>query len=91
MASLFTNIVNGHIPAHKILEDERYLAFLDIRPIAEGHTLVIPKKEIDYFFDLDITLARDQILEGMAREDVNRVQKLHKTAGLQLDDPIPVK
>jgi histidine triad (HIT) family protein len=51
--TLFTRIVNGEIPCHKICEDERFLAFLDIRPINPGHTLVIPKKEIDYFFDLD--------------------------------------
>ena len=48
MPSLFTRIVNGEIPCHKILEDEKFLAFLDIRPIHFGHTLVIPKKEIDY-------------------------------------------
>lgn len=53
MASLFTKIIKGEIPAHKILEDDRFLAFLDIRPIKPGHTLVIPKKEVDYIFDLD--------------------------------------
>ena len=53
MPSIFTRIVKGEIPCHKILEDEKYLAFLDVRPIAVGHTLVIPKKETDYFFDLD--------------------------------------
>lgn len=53
MPSIFTKIINGEIPSHKILEDENYLAFLDIRPIREGHTIVIPKKEVDYFFDLD--------------------------------------
>lgn len=53
MASLFTRIVNGEIPCHKIAENDKFLAFLDIMPLAEGHTLVIPKKEVDYFFDLD--------------------------------------
>jgi len=53
MASLFTRIVNGEIPAYKVAEDENYLAFLDIFPVAKGHTLVIPKKEVDYLFDLD--------------------------------------
>jgi len=53
MASIFTKIVNGEIPAHKVAEDSNYLAFLDISPVAKGHTLVIPKKEIDYLFDLD--------------------------------------
>lgn len=53
MASIFTRIVAGEIPAYKVAEDENYLAFLDIFPVAKGHTLVIPKKEVDYLFDLD--------------------------------------
>ncbi|MCW0482566.1 HIT family protein [Gaoshiqia sediminis] len=53
MASIFTKIVNGEISAYKVAEDENYLAFLDIFPVAKGHTLVIPKKEVDYLFDLD--------------------------------------
>ncbi len=53
MATLFTKIIAGEIPCHKIAENDRYLAFLDIRPINPGHTLVIPKKEIDYVFDID--------------------------------------
>ncbi|MCF7870079.1 MAG: HIT family protein [Candidatus Omnitrophica bacterium] len=53
MTTLFTKIIKGEIPAHKILEDDQFLAFLDIRPIKSGHTLVIPKKEVDYIFDLD--------------------------------------
>ena len=53
MASIFTNIIHGHIPCHKIAENDQFFAFLDIRPIAPGHTLVIPKVEIDRFFDLD--------------------------------------
>ncbi len=53
MASIFTKIVNGEIPAYKVAEDENYLAFLDIFPVAKGHTLVIPKKEVDYLFDLE--------------------------------------
>lgn len=58
MASIFTKIVNGEIPSYKIAEDENYYAFLDIFPLAKGHTLVIPKKEVDYLFDLeDNTLA----------------------------------
>jgi len=52
MASIFTRIINGEIPSYKIAEDENYYAFLDINPLAEGHTLVIPKKETDYIFDL---------------------------------------
>lgn len=53
MASIFTKIINGEIPAYKVAEDENYFAFLDISPVAKGHTLVIPKKEVDYIFDLD--------------------------------------
>ncbi len=53
MATIFTKIVNGEIPCYKIAEDENYFAFLDISPVAKGHTLVIPKKEVDYLFDLD--------------------------------------
>jgi histidine triad (HIT) family protein len=53
MASIFTKIINGEIPCHKIAEDEQFLAFLDIMPLAKGHTLVIPKVENDYVFDLD--------------------------------------
>lgn len=53
MASIFSKIVHGEIPAYKVAEDENYLAFLDIFPVAKGHTLVIPKKEVDYIFDLD--------------------------------------
>jgi len=53
MASIFTKIVNGEIPAYKIAEDENYLAFLDVNPNAKGHTLCIPKQEIDKIFDMD--------------------------------------
>ncbi len=57
MTTLFTKIIKGEIPAYKILENDKFLAFLDIRPIKPGHTLVIPKCEVDYIFDLD-----DQLL-----------------------------
>ena len=60
MASIFTRIINGEIPSHKIAEDDKFFAFLDINPIQKGHTLVIPKTEIDYIFDLD-----DDLLAGM--------------------------
>jgi histidine triad (HIT) family protein len=60
MASIFSKIVTGEIPAYKVAEDENFLAFLDISPVAEGHTLVIPKKEVDYLFDLD-----DELYTGL--------------------------
>ena len=53
MASVFTKIIEREIPAYIIAEDDQYLAFLDINPLKEGHTLVVPKKEVDYVFDLD--------------------------------------
>ena len=60
MATIFTKIVRGEIPSYKIAEDEHYYAFLDINPLAQGHTLVIPKQETDYIFDLD-----PELLAGM--------------------------
>lgn len=60
MAGIFAKIAKGEIPSYKIAEDERYFAFLDINPLVKGHTLVIPKKEIDYMFDLN-----DDLLSGM--------------------------
>jgi len=53
MASIFSRIVAGEIPCYKILEDEKFLAFLDISPLVKGHTLIIPKTEIDYIFDME--------------------------------------
>ena len=61
MASIFTKIIQGEIPSYKIAEDENYYAFLDINPLAKGHTLIVPKKETDYLFDLD-----DDLLAGMS-------------------------
>ena len=60
MASIFSRIVAGEIPCYKVAEDDKYFAFLDINPLAKGHTLVIPKQEVDYYFDLD-----DDTLAGM--------------------------
>ena len=53
MSSIFSKIINSDIPAFKVIEDDNHLAFLDIAPLAYGHTLVVPKKEIDYIFDID--------------------------------------
>ena len=60
MATIFTKIINGEVPSYKIAEDNNYYAFLDISPLAKGHTLVVPKKEVDYIFNLD-----DDILAGL--------------------------
>ena len=62
MATIFTRIANGEIPSYKVAEDDRFYAFLDINPVAKGHTLVIPKNEVDYLFDIDDDLYRDYLL-----------------------------
>lgn len=62
MATIFSKIINGEIPAYKVAENEHFLAFLDIYPLAKGHTLVIPKKEVDYLFDMDNKLYADCFL-----------------------------
>jgi histidine triad (HIT) family protein len=60
MTTIFTRIINGEIPCYKIAEDDRFIAMLDINPLKAGHTLVVPKKEIDYLFDID-----DETISGM--------------------------
>ena len=60
MASIFSRIVAGEIPCYKVAENENYFAFLDINPMVKGHTLVIPKREVDYIFDLE-----DEELAGL--------------------------
>lgn len=72
MPTIFTRIVKGEIPCHKVAEDENYLAFLDLRPIKKGHTLVICKQEIDYIFDVP-----DDLLGGLmvfAKKVAKRLQ-----------------
>ena len=76
MPSLFSRIVAGEIPCHKIAEDDRFLAFLDIMPLAEGHTLVIPKLEVDRYFDLP-----DDLLSG--------ITLFARDVALQLERAIP--
>lgn len=71
MATIFTKIVNGDIPCYKIAEDDRHFAFLDINPMAPGHTLVVPKKETDYIYDLsdedlaDLHLFAKKVAKGL--------------------------
>lgn len=62
MATIFSKIVAGEIPSYRIYEDERFYAFLDINPLTEGHTLVVPKTETDYLFDLDDDLLADMMV-----------------------------
>jgi histidine triad (HIT) family protein len=62
MATIFTKIIKGEIPCYKIAESETHFSFLDINPIAEGHTLIVPKKEVDYLFDLSDDLLGDSMI-----------------------------
>jgi len=74
MPTLFTRIINGEIPCHKIAENEFFFAFLDIMPLAPGHVLVVPKKQIDYIFDVD-----DELLSGIlpfAKKIANAMEKV---------------
>ena len=73
MATVFSKIISGEIPCLKIAEDDSFLAFLDINPLAEGHTLVVPKTEIDYFFDID-----DDLLSRMMVFSKSVAEKLKK-------------
>ena len=78
MSSIFSRIVAGEIPCHKVAENDEFFAFLDINPIVDGHTLVIPKTEIDYIFDID-----DAIL--------GRMMQFAKTVARALEQAIPCK
>ncbi|MEA4917730.1 HIT family protein [Proteiniphilum sp.] len=60
--TIFSRIIAGEIPSYKIAEDEQFYAFLDIHPMSKGHTLVVPKQETDYIFDLDDTLLGDMVI-----------------------------
>lgn len=76
MATIFTKIINREIPAHIVAEDDNYLAFLDINPLVKGHTLVIPKKEVNYIFNLD-----DDTLSGLnlfAKRVAKAIEKVVK-------------
>lgn len=78
MSSIFTKIVNGEIPAYKIAEDDNYLAFLDVNPNAKGHTLCIPKKEIDKIFEIE-----DELYLGL--------MKFSKKIAIALEKTVPCK
>lgn len=73
MASIFSKIINGELPCYKIAENEKFLAFLDIMPLVKGHTLVIPKKENDYIFDLADKELTDLML--FAKDVAKKVEK----------------
>jgi histidine triad (HIT) family protein len=73
MATIFTRIIQGEIPCHKIAENDKFIAFLDITPVAKGHTLIVPKKEIDYFFDLENDLLAE--INLFAKEVATKLQR----------------
>ena len=72
MASIFSRIVAGEIPSYKVAENEKYYAFLDIAPLAKGHTLVIPKREVDYFYDLEDDELQEMIV--FAKQIAKKIQ-----------------
>ena len=74
MASIFTKIVMGEIPCYKVAETEDCIAFLDILPLAKGHVLVVPKKEVDYYFDLDDELFRK--VNALAKRVAHAIKKV---------------
>lgn len=78
MSSIFTKIVNGEIPSYKIAEDDNFLAFLDVNPNAKGHTLCIPKQEIDKIFDIE-----DELYLGL--------MKFSKKIAIALEKTVPCK
>jgi len=89
MASIFSKIIAGEIPCYKIAEDERFYAFLDINPVAKGHTLVVPKKEVDYIFDVEDALLGDLMIfakkVGLAIEKVVPCERIGITVlGLEV-------
>ena len=71
--SIFTKIIKGEIPCYKIAEDDRFIAFLDVFPIKKGHTLVVPKVQIDYLFDLDDSLLSDLMI--FAKKVAQKMQR----------------
>ena len=76
MATIFSRIIAGEIPSYRVGENEKYYAFLDINPLAKGHTLVVPKQEVDYLYDLD-----DETLQGMIVFAKQIAQKIKAFSG----------
>jgi len=74
MATIFSKIISGEIPCYKIAENDQFLAFLDILPVAKGHCLVVPKKEVDYYFDLDDQMISD--IHLFAKQVAKKIKKV---------------
>ena len=90
MASIFTRIINGEIPCYKVAEDENFIAFLDINPLVEGHTLVVPKIEEDYIFNLDDeTLAKMMAFTKKVAAQIKTVTECKRVAIAVLGMEVP--
>lgn len=90
MATIFSKIVAGEIPCYKVAEDEQFYAFLDINPLAKGHTLVIPKREVDYFFDLtDEEIAAMQVFAKKVATGIKRAYPCIKVGQAVLGLEVP--
>ncbi len=90
MSSIFTRIVNGEIPCYKIAEDDNFFAFLDINPLKKGHTLVIPKKEVDYIFDLEAdTLAGMMVFSQKVALAIEKVLPCNRIGVVVLGLEVP--
>lgn len=90
MSSIFTKIINNELPSYKIAENEKFLAFLEISPLAKGHTLVVPKKEIDYIFDLEDNLLAEMIIfSKKVAKSIKQAIPCSKVGILVIGDEVP--
>lgn len=90
MATIFSRIIAGEIPCYKVAEDERFFAFLDINPLKKGHTLVVPKQEVDYLFDLsDDDLAAMQVFAKKVALAIGKAFPCRKVAQVVLGLEVP--
>lgn len=90
MATLFTKIANGEIPSYKCAEDDRFYAFLDINPVVQGHTLVVPRQEVDYIFDMDdADLAAFQVFAKRVARAIGQAYPCTKVAQVVLGLEVP--
>lgn len=90
MASIFSKIVAGEIPSYKVAENDKFFAFLDINPLAKGHTLVIPKREVDYYFDLeDEEIAEMNVFAKRIAEKLKSVTGCKKVAVVVMGLEVP--
>ncbi|RLD47653.1 MAG: HIT family protein [Bacteroidetes bacterium] len=90
MSSIFTKIIKGEIPSYKIAENDKFYAFLDINPLAQGHTLVIPKVEVDYIFDIDDTLLSEMmVFSKKIAKAIEKTIPCNRVGVLVIGDEVP--